>query len=89
VAAGLVSSILVGGATAVFAATPAGQNLVHAMTGSAHATVVADQEEQINGSKPGGHMYCVPLFWEQSHRGEKEVMHLLPFPLSHNAGNGG
>jgi hypothetical protein len=47
------------------------------------------QEEQINGSKPRGHMYCVPRLWEQSHRGEKEVMHIVPFPLSHNAGNGG
>jgi hypothetical protein len=51
VAAGLVSSILVGGATAVFAATPAGQNLVHAMTGSAHATVVADVDQHANNTQ--------------------------------------
>lgn len=38
----LVGVTIVGGATAVFAATPVGQSLVHTMTGSAHATATPD-----------------------------------------------
>ena len=49
----------------------------------------ANRKSRSTDRNHGGHMYCVPLFWEQSHRGEKEVMHIVPFPLSHNAGNGG
>jgi hypothetical protein len=51
VAAALVSIILVGGATAVFAAAPAGQNLVHTMTGSAHATVAPDVDRHANNTR--------------------------------------
>lgn len=41
-AAALACTFLVVGATAVFAATPAGQNLVHTITGSAHAVATPD-----------------------------------------------
>src|SRR5258708_23194518 len=51
VGAALVSIILVGGAMAVFAATPAGQNLVHTMTGSAHATVAPDVDQHANNTQ--------------------------------------
>jgi len=42
VAFALVSVAIVGGATAVFAATPARQSLAHTITGSVHATTAPD-----------------------------------------------
>jgi hypothetical protein len=47
IVAALVSMAVVGGATA-FAATSAGQGLVHAITGQAHATATADVESHGN-----------------------------------------
>ena len=54
VAAAIVSVALVAGGTAVLAATPAGQNMVHSITGSANATAthVADNQDN-NGSDNG------------------------------------
>jgi hypothetical protein len=47
IVAAFVSMAVVGGATA-FAATPAGQGLVHAITGQAHATATPDVESHGN-----------------------------------------
>src|SRR5258708_19842935 len=46
VAAAIVGIVIVGGATAAFAATPAGQDLVHTLAGQAHskATPTADSQ---------------------------------------------
>jgi hypothetical protein len=48
VAVALACTFVVVGATAVFAATPAGQNLVHTITGSAHATPTPDSGRHKN-----------------------------------------
>lgn len=52
-AVAIVSVALVAGGTAVFAATPAGQEVVHSITGPAHATAthVADNNSSDNGSQ--------------------------------------
>jgi hypothetical protein len=56
VAVAIVSVALVAGATAVFAATPAGQSAVDTITGSAHATAthVADKQDK-NSSDNSSH----------------------------------
>lgn len=46
----LVSVAVVGGATAVFAATPTGQNMVHTITGSTHAGNTLDLNNHDNNS---------------------------------------
>jgi hypothetical protein len=46
----LVSVAVVGGATAVFAATPTGQNIVHTITGSEHAGKTLDVNNHDNNS---------------------------------------
>jgi hypothetical protein len=50
----LVSVAVVGGATAVFAATPTGQSVVHTITGSAHATATREADNQDNNSSDNG-----------------------------------
>ena len=46
VAAAIAGVIIVGGATAAFAATPAGQDLVHTLTGPAHTKVASNVDSQ-------------------------------------------
>ncbi len=53
-AVAIVSVVLVAGGTAVFAATPAGQNVVHSITGSAHATATHVANHQDNNSSDNG-----------------------------------
>jgi hypothetical protein len=54
VAVAIVSVALVAGATAVFAATPAGQSVVHTITGAAHATATHEADSQDNNSSDNG-----------------------------------
>lgn len=50
----IVSVALMAGATAVFAATPAGQNAAHTFTGQAHATATHVADNQDNNSSDNG-----------------------------------
>jgi len=51
VAAAIVGIVVVGGATAAFAATPTGQGLVHAITGQAHTTATPDADRHENNNQ--------------------------------------
>ena len=53
-AVAIVSVVLVAGATAVFAATPAGQSVVHTITDSARATATHVADNQDNNSSDNG-----------------------------------
>ncbi len=55
VAAAIVGIVIVGGATAAFAATPAGQDLVHAITGPAHAKVTSTVDSQAGNPHANNH----------------------------------
>lgn len=55
VALALVGVAIVAGATAVFAATPVGQRLVHTMTGSAHAMATPDVARHENNHQHATH----------------------------------
>ena len=55
VAAAIVGIVIAGGATAAFAATPAGQDLVHTLTGPAHAKVTATVDSQAGDPHANNH----------------------------------
>ena len=55
VAAAIVGIVIVGGATAAFAATPAGQDLVHTLTGPAHTKVTSTVDSQAGDPHANNH----------------------------------
>ena len=55
VAAAIVGFVIVGGATAAFAATPAGQDLVHTLTGPAHTKVTSTVDSQASDPHANNH----------------------------------
>ena len=55
VAAAIVGIVIVGGATAAFAATPAGQDLVHTLTGPAHPKVTSNVDSQAGNPHANNH----------------------------------
>jgi hypothetical protein len=55
VAAVIVGIVIVGGATAAFAATPAGQDLVHTLTGPAHSKVTSTVDSQAGDPHANNH----------------------------------
>jgi hypothetical protein len=55
VAAAIVGIVIVGGATAAFAATPAGQELVHTLTGPAHTKVASNVDSQAGNPHANNH----------------------------------
>lgn len=55
VAAAIVGIVIVGGATAAFAATPAGQGLVHTLTGPAHTKVASKVDSQAGNPHANNH----------------------------------
>src|SRR5258708_17455071 len=54
----IVGIVIVGGATAAFAATPAGQDLVHAITGPAHAKVTSTVDSH-DGKRRANHHHAM------------------------------
>src|SRR5258708_27610049 len=55
VAAAIVGIVIVGGATAAFAATPAGQDLVHTLAGQAHSKATPTVDSQAGDPHANNH----------------------------------
>src|SRR5215470_11655627 len=58
VAAAIAGVIIVGGATAAFAATPAGQDLVHTLTGPAHTKATANAADSQAGDSHANNQHA-------------------------------
>jgi len=58
VAAAMAGVIIVGGATAAFAATPAGQDLVHTLTGPAHTKATANAADSQAGDSHANNQHA-------------------------------